>query len=132
MTIKAGAQPVQANAGLLFVLRNADMTLTTDQAFSKVGAFTNYVVNSILAARKTGSFGVTCLGGIYSAAAKSGDAILAAAQSWASLTGAGTATIASLANIISKFETATPILSLSTGNTGALTADLFIYGAIVD
>jgi hypothetical protein len=132
MTMKAGAQPVQANSGLLFILRNADMTLTTDQVFTKVGSFSKYVVTNVVASYKTGAFGVACAGGIYSAATKGGDAILAAVQSWATLTGAGTVATAVLANLIAKFETATPILNLTTGNTGALTCDIFIYGAIVD
>lgn len=126
-------QPVSSVVpNTLFVLRNADMTLTTDQAFTKIGTFTNYVVTGVIANRKTGALGVACAGGIYSAAAKGGDAILAAAQSWAGLTGALTAVIATVANLIGKPETATPILSLTTGNTGALTADLFVTGSIVD
>lgn len=116
----------------LFILRNADMTLTTDQAFSKQGTFTNYVVTNILAIRKSGAFGVTCAGGIYSAAAKGGDAILAAAQSWAGLTGAATCVAATLANLIGKVESTVPALSLTSGNTGALTADIFVLGSVVD
>lgn len=116
----------------LFVLRAADMTLTSDQAFTKIGAFTSYVVTGVVATRKSGALGVACAGGIYSAATKGGDAIIAAAQSWAGLTGALTAVIAAVANLIGKAETATPILSLTTGNTGALTADIFITGTIVD
>lgn len=109
------------------------MTLTTDQAFSKIGSFTNYVVDNIVTVRKTGAFGVSCLGGIYSAAAKGGDAILAATQTWAGLTGAGTSVVPAFSNLLqTKVESATPILSLTTGNTGALTADIFICGVIVD
>lgn len=116
----------------LFILRAADMTLTTDQAFTKQGAFTNYVVTGVTAIRKTGALGVACAGGIYTAATKGGDAILAAVQSWATLTGASTATLATVANLISKVESATPILSLTTGNTGTLTADIFVTGSVVD
>lgn len=119
-------------AQTLFVLRAADMTLTTDQAFTKQGTFTNYVVSNVIGIRKSGAFGVSCAGGIYSAATKGGDAILAAVQSWAGLTGALTCVQATLANLIGKVETATPVLSLTTGNTGALTADVFVVGTVVD
>ena len=126
----SGIAPVNPT---LFVLRNADMTLTTDQTFSKIGTFTNYVVTGVSATRKTGAFGVACLGGIYTGAAKSGSALLAAAQAWSNLTGGGTAQTATLANILQSVSAnVTPILSLTTGNTGALTADLFISGVIVD
>ena len=117
----------------LFVLRSADMTLTSDQAFTKAFTGTNYIVTNIFGVLKSGAFGVACVGGIFTGAAKAGDAILAAAQSWASLSGAGTAAVAALANLlVTKVESATPNLSLTTGNTGALTADIFIVGVVVD
>ena len=116
----------------LFVLRGANMTLTTDQAFTKLFTGTNYVVTNVVAVTKTGAFGVACAGGVYTAASKAGDAIVAAAQVWTGLTGAGLAVVATAANIIQKQETATPFLSLTTGNTGALTADLFIQGVVTD
>ncbi len=59
--------------------------------------------------------------------------MLAAVQSWATLTGAGAAAVATLTNLLSsKVESATPNLSLTTGNTGALTCDIFIAGVVVD
>jgi len=125
--------PPQYGQQVLFMLRSADMTLTTDQAFSKVFGGTNYIITSILAVRKTGAFGVTCAGGIYSGAGKTGDALCAAVQSWASLSGAGTSASATLTNLLqTKVQTATPNLALTTGNTGALTADIFIVGITVD
>jgi hypothetical protein len=95
----------------LFVLRDADMTLTTDQGFTKKGAFINYVVTNVVTVLKSGAFSVACIGGIYTGSNKSGDAILIATQSYATLTGVGTITIAPLSN---------------------LTADIFIVGTIVD
>ena len=90
-------------------------------------------MTNVIAIRKSGAFGTACIGGIYSAATKGGDAIVAATQSWAALTGAGTAVAATIANLLqTKVETATPNLSLTTGNTGALTADFFILGVCVD
>lgn len=125
--------PQQYGQQTLFVLRAADMTLTTDQAFTKLFSGTKYVITNLTAVQKSGAFGVACLGGIYTGAAKTGDALCAAAQSWGALTGASTAAVATLANLLqTKVETATPFLSLTTGNTGALSADVFISGVIVD
>ena len=133
--MRAAASPLLAGNATqtLFVLRGADMTLTTDQVFTKLCGFTNYVVTNIVGVRKTGAFGTACLGGVYTAASKGGSALLAATQIWAALTGAGTAQAATLANILQTVAaSATPILSLTTGNTGALTADIFIQGIVTD
>lgn len=134
MTVKSGAQPVQAQYGsLLFVKRAADLQSTADQAFTKVGNFTNYVVSRVLAVCKTGGATIACAGGIYTGAAKAGDAIVAVGQSWVAASAAGLAVDATLANLlVSKQSSATPNLSLTTGSTAAATADFFIYGNIVD
>jgi hypothetical protein len=117
----------------LFVLRGADMTLTTDQAFLKLFDGTNYVITNVNAVRKTGAFGTACAGGIYTGASKAGDALVAAAQSWAGLTGASKGVAATVATVAAtNVQSATPNLSLTTGNTGALTADIFIYGFCID
>ena len=92
---------------VLFVLRSADLTLTSDQIFTKLFGGSNYIITGIFANRKTGAFGVACLGGIYNAASKGGTAIVAAAQSWALLTGAATSVAAVVATQI--VQTATPI-----------------------
>lgn len=124
--------PVTNPPGTLFILRGANLQLTSDQVFTKFGTFTNYVVTNVISVTKTGGATVACAGGIYSAAAKAGDAIVAAAQSWVGLTGIGIAVMSLLANLIQKSETATPILSLTTGSTTAATADFFIIGQVVD
>lgn len=117
----------------LFLLRGANFQLTTDQALSKVGAFTNYYVRVIIARRLTGAASVACLGGIYPAAAKAGTPIVAAAQSWLGLSGAGKIVVAALEAILATdVQTATPILSLSTGSTGAVTGDVYIFGYPLD
>lgn len=125
--------PAVSTEQALFVLRSADMQSTADQAFSKQFSGTNYVLTNVIAVRKTGGVGVSCIGGVYTGSSKGGDALVAAAQSWASLTGASTSAVASLANLFStKVESATPNLSLTTGSLSALTADIFLFGVIVD
>ena len=117
----------------LFVLRGADMTSTADQLFTKEFSGTNYVLSSVLAIRKTGAYGIACLGGVYTSASKGGLALLSAAQSWGAMTGIATVQVATLANLLqTSVSSATPYLSLTTGNTGALTADIFIFGVVVD
>lgn len=132
--MRTATMPVQpANiTQTLFVLRSANMTLTTDQALTKQFTGTNYVVTNVMAVTKSGAFGVACTGGVYTGAGKTGDAVVSAAQSWNGLTSTGSTSVVPSANIIQKQETATPFLSLTTGNTGTLTADLFIQGMVTD
>lgn len=135
MTVKGSGAQISANNAqqLLYVLRGADMTITTDQAFTKAFGGTNYVIQAVVVKRVSGAFGTACLGGIYDTAAKGGNALVAATQSYLALTGAGTCTVSTLAAIATtKVESTAPILSLTTGNTGALTADHFIFGVCVD
>lgn len=125
-----GVSPSSA-AQLLWVLRGANLAITTDQAFVKQFAGTNWVISHVHAVRKTGAFGVTCAGGIYTAASKAGNAVVAAAQSYAGLTGANTSVLATLG--IGTLQVSTSLfLSLTTGNTGALTADVFVFGHVLD
>src|SRR4051812_43362702 len=102
--------PVPASQPL-FVLRNANMQSTADQAFIKAASFTNYVVTKIIAKRVSGGTSVACAGGIYPAASKAGTALVGVAQSWVALTGAGKIVDATLAAVIgTDIQTATPIL----------------------
>lgn len=134
MSIKGASYPIAPTNQnqLLFVLRSADMHITTDQAFTKVFGGTNYVVTNVVAARKTGACSVSCLGGLYTAASKAGDALVAATQAWTTLA-AGITVNAVLAAIAgTAIESATPYLALSTGSTAACTADIFIFGVCID
>lgn len=132
MTIRAMAGANSREAPL-FVLRAADMQSTADQAFTKTFTGTNYVVTKVLAVRASGGASVACAGGVYPAASKAGTALVGVAQSWVALTGAGKIVDATLAAVIgTDVQTATPILSLTTGSTAAATADLFIFGNVVD
>jgi hypothetical protein len=129
---QGGATPAGNIGQTLFVLRNANMTLATDQAFTKLFSGTNYVATGMIAVQKSGAFGVACVGGVYTGAGKTGDAIVPAATAFTPLTGAGTVVSLNQGVLLPARETATPFLSLTTGNTGALTADLFITGIVVD
>jgi hypothetical protein len=125
-------EPTRSDA-LLFVIRGANFQLTTDQPLQRTLGFTNYVPTKILAKHVSGGASVACAGGIYTAASKGGSAIVAAAQSWLNLTGAGKIVDATLAAVVgTDVRTETPILSLTTGSTAAVTADVYVFGVILD
>lgn len=121
------------NHRMLFILRGANFQLTADQVFTKIGVFTNYLPTRIVGLRVSGGATVLCSGGIYTGASKTGNQIVALAQSWLGLSGAGKMQDASIAAIVNTdIQTATPFLSLTTGSTGAVTGDVFIFGLILD
>lgn len=129
-----GPPPRSSIQQLLFAGRGLDFQSTADQALAKQFSGTNFIITKVVAVRKTGGATVAVAGGIYTAAAKGGSALVAAAQSWINLSGAGKIVDATLAAVdATDVQTASPLyLSLSTGSTGAVTADLFIFGIVVD
>lgn len=130
-SVKGAVRSVNAGQ-LLFVGRALDFRLTTDQALTKLFSGTNYYVTSIIAKRVSGGASVACVGGIYDAASKGGNALVGAAQSWVTL-GSNVNVVPTLAAVISTALTsATPFLSLTTGSTAAITADVFIFGYCID
>lgn len=117
---------------LLFVIRSANMQITTDQAFTKVFSGTKYRIQDIVAVRKTGAASVACLGGIYDAASKGGNAVVAAAQSWVTLATAINVVPSLAAVVATTVLNPSLYMSLTTGSTAACTADVFVFGYIVD
>lgn len=117
---------------LLFVGRGLNFQLTSDQALTKVFTGTNYIVTAIAGVRKTGGATVVCAGGIYTAAAKAGTAVVAAAQSWIALTGALGSINATLAALTAALSADPLYVSLTTGSTAAVTGDVFVFGVVVD
>lgn len=117
----------------LFVIRDADMQSTSDRIFEKTFRGTNYIITNVLAVRKSGGTSVACAGGIYTASGKGGTALVANTQDWVSLTGAGKAVKATLASAANTdTQSAVPYFSLTTGSTAAATADIFIYGFVIE
>lgn len=113
---------------LLFKLSGANMQSTADQVFTKVYTGSAYQVQSIIARQRTGAASVACTGGIYDAASKGGNAMVANTQIWVTLA-SGIIVLATLAALTgTTLLTNTPILSLSTGSTAACTADIYIFG----
>ena len=139
---RTGATPTQA-AALVDAVRNypvakitaADMAVTTDQVFTWLVSPvpTLYIPRRVIGRRVSGAFGVACLGGCYTAASKGGTAFVAATQSWANLTAGGKIVDATLiAGVGTDIITAALLyFALTTANTGALTADIYLFADIL-
>ena len=81
-----------------------------------------------MARQRTGGASIACAGGVYDGAGKTGNIIIAATQSWVTLS-SGVIVSGALAALTSTtLLSNTPILSLTTGSTAACTADLYIIG----
>jgi hypothetical protein len=124
----SGGVPGQLTQQLLFKLTSANFQSTSDQTFTRIYGGTSFFIGSIVARQRTGGASVACAGGVYDGAGKTGNIIVAAAQSWVTLASGVivTATLGAPATTI--LLTNTPILSLTTGSTAAITGDVYIYG----
>lgn len=123
----AGAGGLYAPARVLFSLVGANMNSTADQQFTKLGTFTNWNAFTIIAANASLNL-TTAAGGIYSAASKGGDALIAASQVYTSLTTASGRQPLTFDNTKCGVRNETPYLSLTTGQGATATADFYIYG----
>ncbi len=117
---------------VLFRLIGANMNVTTDQAFVPYlwtpGA--SFLIERIRVVNASVSLS-TAAGGIYTAASKGGNAIVASGQAYSTLTGATIGLDLTVAAVGNGLQTATPILSLTTGQGAAATADFYVYGSII-
>ncbi len=129
---KSGQALAANQEQLLFVGRSLNLQIDTDQVLAKVFNGTNFIPTRIIAIRKTGGVTVACAGGVYTAASKGGTAIVASVQSYVAVTGALGFIACTIAALTVAFSSAVLYLSLTTGSTGACTADVFVYGVVVD
>ncbi len=98
---------------ILFYLPAPDMNVTTDQVFTKLGTFTNYILEGVTALNASVSM-TTAAGGIYTGAAKSGIIITAASQTYAAANAVDSGLAIGIAATGRRVLSATPILSLTT------------------
>lgn len=124
---------------VLFIGRNLNFALSSDQALKKVFGGRRYLIKEVVAICKSGGASGTCSGGIYTLAGKSGTQIIASTQSWLNLSATGKYVSATLPSIVttdtfvSGETTSFPLyLSLTTGSSTTCYGDLFILGVIVD
>jgi hypothetical protein len=117
---------------LLFRLIGANMNVTTDQALVPYlwTPGQNYLIKRIRVVNASLSLTLAA-GGIYTAASKAGNAIVAAAQAYSALTGATIGLDATIAAVGNGLQTVTPILSLTTAQGAAATADFYVFGALI-
>jgi hypothetical protein len=120
-------------SGLIGAILGANMNSTADQPFSMFCdiTLTKFAVSKILVMNASVSL-TTAAGGIYDTAAKGGNAIVAAAQVYTALTAAAkllalTIAAAGSGNVFS----VAPILSLTTPQGAAATANFYLFGDIL-
>lgn len=115
---------------VLFRLRAADMNVTTDQVFEPLGIYPSYIITMIRCCNASLSL-TTAAGGIYSAASKSGDTLVAAGQAYSTLTGSTLGIDLTKTAAGRGVRTGAPILSLTTAQGAAATADFYILGLVL-
>lgn len=112
---------------VLFTLPAANMNSTADQQFTKQGTFSSYLISGFRVGNSSASC-VSAVGGVYTAALKGGNAIMAASQSYTSINASGLGQGVAINSIGFSTQTATPYLSLTTPHGSAATLDWFILG----
>ena len=123
---------------IIGLLRGANWGITTDQTIpilpmtpgglGYLPSATKYRVTAVWVENCTGALS-SAAGGVYDAASKGGNALVAAGQTWATCTSATTMQTATLGAALSVKETAQNLfLSLTTGNGTTQTGDIFIEG----
>ena len=117
--------------GLIGFLKAADFNSTADQEIKMVSA--RYRLDAIFTDQPSTSLSLAA-GGIYDAASKGGNPIVAAAQVYAPLTAAGKSLALTLEAITATdtLTAASLYLSLTTAQGGAATANLYLYGYSFD
>jgi hypothetical protein len=118
------------------VVRNVDMAVADiDNALVwQVPVPSRYVVRRMIARRVSGAFGVGCTGGLFTATARGGTALVASSQSYAGLTGAGKIQDTTIAAAATTDVTtaATLYVNFLLANTGALVGDFYVWIDVLD
>ena len=118
--------PVRA----LWRITSADMNSTADQAMTKIGTFSTFLLFGLRGQLTNASTSLTtAVGGIYTAAAKAGTAVVAASQTYAAANGANTGCIMTVAPAGGVVLSATELyLSLTVAQGATATADIYLLG----
>lgn len=128
--------PQQFGGILLGTLVGADMNSTADQMITIFSNPSKYIVRRIVVTNASISL-TTAAGGVYTAASKGGTAVVAAAQAYSSLTTSAlfldlTLSTTSSASTTVKSSIPNLYLSLTTAQGAAATADVYVYGDILE
>lgn len=119
--------------GLLGSLLGADFNSTADQAITIASGVAKYVIRRIIVVNASISL-TTAAGGVYGAASKSAPIAVAAAQVYTALTAPAKFLDLTLTTLCGTdvFTQATLFLSLTTAQGAPATADVFLFGDIVE
>lgn len=109
----------------LWVLNSANMNSTADQAFTKIGTFSGWMIQQIFCWGPSTSL-TTAAGGIYPTTAKGGTAIVAAATAYSTLSATNKSQVLTIAN--RDTDITAPYLSLTTAQGSAATLNFVIVG----
>lgn len=129
MPIHAQGVPLSTSR-LLGSLKSANMNSTADQPI--IINCANYIIDKIIVTNPSTSLTLAA-GGVYTAPAKSGTVVVAAAQLYSALTAAAKWLALTLAAIVGtdRRTEQTLYFALTTAQGGAATADIYIFGTII-
>lgn len=138
--VQGARHPTNTGEIKLFELRRARLDLTTDQAFKKVfSGGVRYKISRIVAVLRNAKSAAAAVGGIYTAAAKGGQQVVANSQTYTPLAAENavrTLTLNTYANDTNMadgtFSGSVLYLSLTTPSANASVADFYIYGTVMD
>ena len=130
------ALPNQFGGILLGKLIGANMNSTADQQITMFSNPSKFILRRIVVTNASISLS-TAAGGVYTAVSKGGTAVVAAAQAYSSLTTSAlfldlTLSTTSSASTTVKSSIPNLYLSLTTAQGAAATADVYVYGDILE
>lgn len=128
--------PQQFGGILLGKLIGANMNSTADQQITMFSNPSKFILRRIVVTNASISLS-TAAGGVYTAVSKGGTAVVAAAQAYSSLTTSAlfldlTLSTTSSASTTVKSSIPNLYLSLTTAQGAAATADVYVYGDILE
>lgn len=131
--VLGGQQALRPQPGLALIgkFSKADFNSTADQRIYLDPTITRCRITRIVVVGASVSL-TTAAGGVYTAAAKGGTALVAAAQAYASLTTPAKVLELTMQNNADALTTTSVFLSLTTAQGAAATADVYIYGEVLN
>lgn len=138
--VQGPRHPTMTGEIKLFELRRARMDSTADQKFTKVfPGGVRYKISRIVAVNRNSKTAGAAVGGIYTAAAKGGNQVVAASQTYTPMVAENavrTLTLGTYANDTNMadgtYGGSDLYLSLTTPAGAAAVADFYIYGTVTD
>jgi hypothetical protein len=110
---------------------SVDMNATGDQPIILRTGTAGYLIEKIIVTNASASLSLAA-GGVYTAASKGGTAIVAAGQLYSALTGSTKLLSLTLAALTDVLTTSPIYLSLTVAQGTAATADIYMFGRILN